>query len=423
MKLKQNGKRVKWSAEDIVQAMTLHRISPKEYKYLRDTLNYPLPAKSTFKKWAKKVNCEPGLLTEVLLAMKKNLPTLNHNENLVCLSFDEMKVSEKVSYDPNIDQVIGPHKMVQVVMARSIVGNWKQPIYYNFDQSMTVDLFQNIVSALYRSGYIVVSVVSDLGGSNRGFLKTLGITEEKTLISHPNDKNLKIFFFADVPHLLKLARNHLVDKGFIVNGVHIDVNPIQELLTLQTEVTVAHRLSSAHICVTGTARQKVKLAAQLFSNSVSMALKYLGDNGLLKSSNWEECSSLLKLFNDWFDLFNVRAKQIDSRDTKKAFGCSIHKQREIIESMSNLIESMHVQGHKSLLPFQKGIILSNNSLLGFYEFLTSKFNMKYILTYRLNQDVLENFFSHIRAIGRTYDHPNSLEFKYRMKSLILSKNS
>lgn len=283
------------------------------------------------------MKCEPGLIKEVLVAMKKRRSTLKVNENLVCISFDEMKISEKVTYDSRNDQVVGPHKMVQVVMVRSLVGKWKQPIFHDFDKSMTKELFNSIVCALYESGYTVVSVVSDLGGSNRGFLNDLEIFTEKVWISNSNDNSLRIYFFTDVPHLPKLARNHFIDKGFVINDVHINVNPIQELLTLKTEVTVAHKPSAAHIYVTGTARQKVRLAAQLFSNSVACALRFLGDNGLLKSPNWKECSDLVSTFNTWFDVFNLRVKQEDSRDTKKAFGPSMEKQKHVLTSMSNII--------------------------------------------------------------------------------------
>jgi len=33
---------------------------------------------------------------------------------------------------------------------------------------------------------------------------------------HLSDSNLKIFFFVDMPHLIKLARNNLFDYGFHV---------------------------------------------------------------------------------------------------------------------------------------------------------------------------------------------------------------
>lgn len=46
-----------------------------------------------------------------------------------------------------------------------------------------------------------------------------------------------------------------------------------------------------------------------------------------------------------------------------------------------------------------------------------------MITYRLNQDLLENFFSFIRSIGCAYDHPTPLDFKYQLKRYILGKHS
>lgn len=49
--------------------------------------------------------------------------------------------------------------------------------------------------------------------------------------------------------------------------------------------------------------------------------------------------------------------------------------------------------------------------------------IKYIITCRLNQDLLEHFFSFIRATGGAYDHPTALDFKYRLKRYIVGKYS
>ena len=54
-----------------------------------------------------------------------------------------------------------------------------------------------------------------------------------------------------------------------------------------------------------------------------------------------------------------------------------------------------------------------------FSYMSEKFKFKFILTYRLNQDVLENFFSAIRAKGGLHDHPTALEFKYRLRSYLL----
>lgn len=80
-----------------------------------------------------------------------------------------------------------------------------------YDTRMTKDILFNIITALHESGYNVVSTVSDMGPTNVSLWNTLGISINKTYFDHPETKN-KIYIFADVPHLLKLARNHFVNR-------------------------------------------------------------------------------------------------------------------------------------------------------------------------------------------------------------------
>lgn len=54
--------------------------------------------------------------------------------------------------------------------------------------------------------------------------------------------------------------------------------------------------------------------------------------------------------------------------------------------------------------------------------LKNQYSIEYVLTYRLNQDVLENFFGIIRSKGGLHDHPDRQEFKYRLRSYILGYN-
>lgn len=51
-----------------------------------------------------------------------------------------------------------------------------------------------------------------------------------------------------------------------------------------------------------------------------------------------------------------------------------------------------------MLPLKKEIIDSINFLLGLHDDMESE-KVKYILTTRLTQDVLENLFSQIRGLG------------------------
>lgn len=77
-----------------------------------------------------------------------------------------------------------------------------------------------------------------------------------------------------------------------------------------------------------------------------------------------------------------------------------------------------------MYPFQKGVLFSSMSLIvGLYKVVNEKFGMQYIRTRKLNQDCLENFFGYIRQMQGTYDHPNTVKFKYRLRSLLLGKEA
>lgn len=75
-----------------------------------------------------------GVLHDVLNLMKLNGEVLNNSEKLTVLMFDEVKVSSVKEYDVLHDEVVGPHNQMQVIMARGLASQWKQPIYVDFDK-------------------------------------------------------------------------------------------------------------------------------------------------------------------------------------------------------------------------------------------------------------------------------------------------
>lgn len=140
-------------------------------------------------------------------------------------------------------------------------------------------------------------MVSDLGGGNRALYKELNISHTNTSFKNPaNDHN--VYVMADVPHLVKLLRNHFVDQGFILNGsVEINKAIIEDVtdVTGTSDLKITHKISEESLNVQGTGRQKVKLATKLFSHTISMAISRCGTMGLLKQENWVECAEFFKL--------------------------------------------------------------------------------------------------------------------------------
>lgn len=71
--------------------------------------------------------------------------------------------------------------------------------------------------------------------------------------------------------------------------------------------------------------------------------------------------------------------------------------------------------------FQRGILMSNKALEFLYHYVNERYGWSYIVTNRLNQDILENFFGAIRSKGGLNDHPTPKEFKYRLRKYIMGK--
>ena len=108
---------------------------------------------------------------------------------------------------------------------------------------------------------------------------------------------------------------------------------------------------------------------------------------------------------------------------RNTYGKNLTEQNNALEEMLKYVRNLSVAGKKKSrrYKFSTGITVSILSLQQLYHYLRSRYGVDYILTHRLNQDVLENLFSQVRGLGRMHDNPNSMEFRYRLRTLLLSK--
>lgn len=266
-KLTGGCKRLKWTAEDIAKAIVLYASGPRAYRLLLKR-GHPYPAVSTLKAWKKKFQIFPGILTSVLQIIGQE--DLTPLQKICVMSFDEMKIRSVYCYDKVSDQILKPYGYVQVVLIRGLMGQWKQPVFFDHEGKMTKDKLFSIITAVENAGFYVVAIVSDLGGGNRSLHNDLGVTPSKPYFENPSN-GCNIYTLADVPHLIKLIRNNFVDYGFVINGKEINVQIIDKLLefTGTSEVSIAHKITNATVHVQGAQRQKVKYATKLFSKTIS----------------------------------------------------------------------------------------------------------------------------------------------------------
>lgn len=301
-----------WSAEDITSAIALRSVSARAYNYLREVRKIPLPSVTTLRRWISEFQVNHGILHEVLKIMQIKGERLITAEKLTVLTFDEVYISNKIDIDRREQKIYGPHKTCQVVMARGLFSKWKQPIYYEYSKPMTKGILFEIIELLYNIGYTVIATTSDTCPTNIGLWRELNIgisavkkvdecTEKQCFFPHPLNSDLKVFVFADAPHLIKLLRNNLIDSGFVVDGEIFDKSLLEELLQLNSkDLKISFNLSREHLDVKGFQRQRVKLAAQVFSLKNAKSLEYCGTKGFLSKNNWnwQGMSNLLKTINN-----------------------------------------------------------------------------------------------------------------------------
>ncbi|KAJ8866802.1 hypothetical protein PR048_032663 [Dryococelus australis] len=214
--LNNSKRKVWWENGDIAAAITLRSVSRKACSYLRKKAGILLPGLSPLRKWTRNVKCAPGVLEEVLTLLRATSQATTLSERLAVLSLDEMQIDGRYCYDQTADRIFRPCKNVQVLMARGLASKWKRPIFYDFDTEVTRDLLSLVIKKLEERGFIVVAVVSDIGGSNQCLWKSLSINA---------------WVFAGVPHLIKLPRNNFLDYGIqLRNGTVIRKEHISNII-------------------------------------------------------------------------------------------------------------------------------------------------------------------------------------------------
>jgi len=101
-------------------------------------------------------------------------------------------------------------------------------------------------------------------------------------------------------------------------------------------------------------------ASDAFSNNVVF---YIFPRDAVLRRKWLEAygKDVFKLINDWFDVHNSQYK-FGKHAGSHAYGVDLDKQNKTLDLMTELITKMRVISKTYMMPFQKGILLSNISL-------------------------------------------------------------
>lgn len=90
---------------------------------------------------------------------------------------------------------------------------------------------------------------------------------------------------------------------------------------------------------------------------------------------------------------NTYTPSVSVNEAKTAYGQNLNVHNRILDDMLELMETIRCGGKTTLQTFQKGCIISIKSLKALLQDLKEKYSVNYVMTHRLNQDVIENLFS------------------------------
>jgi hypothetical protein len=247
----------------------------------------------------------------------------------------------------------------------------------------------------------------------------------KNYIAHPVDPTRKLYFLADVPHLLKNLRASLVNKSKLhlpekffnernISNKEITIEPLEELIKHQEdqELKLAPNLRPRIVDPSHFQKMNVGEALSFFSHSSSSALKY---RALESSSRGSlALAAFIDVIRSWFDLMTSRNRSMAlSYSNKIKHGQAVTFLKDFISMVNDL--NVEANGKMMWKPWQAGMIISTTSIIQLQEELLD-LGFTFILTSRFTQDALENLFSLLRDKSPT---PTAIEVKNNLRIIVL----
>ncbi|XP_072047274.1 uncharacterized protein [Amphiura filiformis] len=453
----------RWHPMMIKWALNLRLASGKAYRNMRGSNVLQLPHESTLREYLHWTAPKSKFTVEAVeqLCQEMKLEELKPNQKYVALIHDEMKIKSDLVFRKHTGELVGftdlgdvqnslrdfeaqmtndtkPEQSLAshmfVIMVRGLFVNVTYPLAQfptaNTKSDEIFALCWRAIEILEMAGLKVLSITCDGASINRRFFDLHGEgypEQRKPVHSSPNpyaEQKRDIYFMSDPPHLIKCVRNawshsyaHNNTRTLWNNG-NISWKAIKDLYKKRTE---AHgfflaKLSMEHVELTPFSRMKVRLAAQVLSETIACALP----------ESESVTREFVRIFDKFFDVLNVRSPHEGAWHNKpnmKPYR-SLEDPRlqwltvDFIKYLEDWEKAAmarpnftKAQKNKMCIP-QETVIGLKRSALAYtaaVEYLIQQ-GVDYVLTEHFNQDPLEQSFGNMRQMRGGNEAPNTQQF-------------
>ena len=117
-------KRIRYSKEDVIQALVQKSLGTKAFNHLRKTAAYRIPTRQTQERWlGNLMSSMPGFQTDAILAVKElRKRSTDERFHEAVVTFDEMYLSKKMELHRKTQHILGPYNKVMVCMMRGLTS-------------------------------------------------------------------------------------------------------------------------------------------------------------------------------------------------------------------------------------------------------------------------------------------------------------
>lgn len=395
----------KYNTKLLWKYSALSLMGKSHYELMRKVIKQPMPCHRTLQRMRSRVIVRPGQIDFAFKLLAEKIKDLPAQDLDSVLAYDETSLSGRFVFDERIGKIVSENSVL-VVQVRSINDTFSQTIFFDFGKDLDADIFHGLIDRLYEIGIVVRAMTSDSGPKNRSLWASLGCTDDK--FSFTVDGR-EIHVFTDMSHNLKLTRDHLAEQLFkLPGGQVISSKPLIQLMKDGN-----CDILSKHLTPLKTKdKQKVSFALKVFNRNVTERLK----------SSDPYLANFMELIIDYFDIFNLSKKCGNYLDQSSAarYFAKLDEVAEVVEGTRISFKNGKFRDY--LLPFQKSIIMSCESLKNIFNDLTNEYgnNVK-IPTHVFSSDPLESYFGLIRGFAGNERNPTPSQFLNRAKLLMVSK--
>ncbi len=412
-------------------AVSLAYKSNSAYRYLARRLK--LPPKRTVMRWISNIRFSEGFNESVFKLLQEKTKKMETRDRFASLLLDEVSLREHCQYDASEDKIVGAKRKKDgsfyfpstalVLMATGLKAKWRQTLAYFFTKNaMTAkDLLGVVFEAITKLdevGVRVVNVTCDQGSNNWAMTSLLGATPEKPFFHH---LGRKIFFSPDPPHLIKSCRNCLLEhnimtKDGLASWMHLRAFYNQDKLgTLR----MAKKLTDEHLDPPPIyGKMIVRYATQVLSHSVAKGMQSCVLTKTL-SKMVLPTSLFCEQFDTLFDIMNV-SRPRDPKPFKRGLHPGNKDQQQFLDDSIKYIRGLKVMNKEGKVinnhfRWMDGMVMAITSLKMLCFDMCENQGFDFLLSRRLNQDPLENYFSIIRQRNGFDNNPSCYGFATAFK--------